>query len=112
MTRSGVLDGKAYKKGDTIILALVSALQADLDEGKPDIFTVFGDKRSKKCPYNTGRNPHACPATDMAMGNLLGIITALLQAGEIQTLPASLIWEISFKVEKTENPDHCKIPSD
>ena len=111
-TKPGVLGGKAYKKGDTIILALVSALQADLDAGKSDIFTVFGDYRDKKCPYNTGRNPHACPATDMAMGNLLGIITALLQAGEIQTLPASLIWEISFKVEKIENPDHCKVQSD
>ena len=109
-TKPGVLGGKAYNKGDTIILSLVSALQADLDAGQPDIFTVFGDYRDKKCPYNTGRNPHACPATDMAMGNLLGIITALLQAGEIQTLPASLIWEISFKVDKTEIPDHCKTP--
>lgn len=107
-TKPGVLGGKSYNKGDTIILSLVSALQADLDAGEPDIFTVFGDYRDKKCPYNTGRNPHACPATDMAMGNLLGIITALLQAGEIQTLPASLIWEISFKVEETEFPPHCK----
>jgi len=108
-TKSGVLGGKSYNKGDTIILSLASALQADLDAGSPDIFTVFGDYREKKCPYNTGRNPHACPATDMAMGNLLGIITALLQAGEIQTLPASLIWEISFKTKTSDFPEHCKV---
>jgi len=103
-TKPGKLGGKAYNAGDTVILSLASALQADLDTGTPDISTVFGDYRDKECPYNTGRNPHACPATDMAMGNLLGILTALLQAGAIQTLPASLIWQIDFEVSKAECP--------
>jgi hypothetical protein len=30
---------------------------------------------------------HACPAYEMAMGTMLGVLTALLRAGEIQALP-------------------------
>lgn len=93
--QSGEIAGKAYNKDDTIILSLASALQNDLDQGNPDISTVFGNYRDKNDPYNTGRNPHACPAMDMAMGSLLGIVTALLDAGNIQAMPASLIFEIS-----------------
>ena len=37
---------------------------------------------------------HACPAQDMAMGAIMGIMAALLDAGTIQALPASLIVKI------------------
>ena len=38
---------------------------------------------------------HACPAREMALGAIMGIMAALLDAGRIQALPASLIVRIS-----------------
>lgn len=73
------------KKGDLVILGLVSAAQRT-----GDVFSVFGGDRSR-----AGHPPHACPAYKMAMGGMAGIIAALLDSGRIQALPASLIVRIS-----------------
>jgi len=95
----GEIGDVRYKAGDTIILSLVSAMEADLEAGTPDINTVFGGKRTKDPIHGGGYNPegipHACPAKEMAMGALLGILAALMTSGRIQAMAASLILEIS-----------------
>lgn len=86
------------KKRDLVIVSLVSATQRSLrktPEGEVSI--VFGGKRS--LAYQPATNPnypvHACPAQKMAMGAIMGILAALLDAGRIQALPASLIVRVS-----------------
>jgi len=93
------------KKDDMVILSLVSATQASLEKEKEAVQTgkdagniresgvaiVFGGDRK----YGSKFPVHACPAQKMAMGGMLGIITALLEAGKIVAQPASLIIEIS-----------------
>ena len=106
------------KEGDLVVVSLVSASQRSLlpihgNDGEGDVSIVFGGQRDR------GRDPaaqgykleggqavpdadssdqfpvHACPAQDMAMGAIMGIMAALLDAGTIQALPASLIVKIS-----------------
>jgi len=88
------LEGHDIKEGDVVILGLVSATQAALDEGKPDITPIFGGKR--KALYQSRSEPvHACPAQEMVMASVLGILAAFLASGRIEALPASLIVRIS-----------------
>ena len=98
------------KAGDQVIVSLVSVAQRSLvrdPEGPGDVSIIFGGKR--ECPWqgeyglDDVGNPtvvprlqvHACPAQKMAMGAMMGILAALLEAGRIQALPASLILKIS-----------------
>ena len=85
-----------FYKGDMIILSLVSATQdRNYDsQDSTDVDVIFGGKRHKG-PENPEGNVHACPAQKMVMGSVLGFLTALLTAGRIQAMPASLILEIS-----------------
>lgn len=77
--------------GDLIILNLAAATQSQVKrEEVPNVDLVFGGDRKK-----TGHAPHACPGKDMAMGGMMGIIAAFLDSGRIQTLPASLIVQLS-----------------
>lgn len=93
-TKDGNLNGIAYKKGDLVILSLVSGSQSKQHQGIPNVDVIFGGKRSDGANNPEG-NPHACPAQKMVMGALLGCLTALLNVGRIQSMPASLIIEIS-----------------
>ena len=96
--KDGKLDGVPYKKGDMIILSSVSATLSDLDSGseknEESMNVIFGGKRTGG-RKNPGGNPHACPAKEMATGAMLAMLTALIESGRIQALPASLILEIS-----------------
>lgn len=100
------------KEGDMIITSLVSASQRALirdSSGAAGIDVIFGGKRTKGAQgyiYDDGKvrpDPaasdytpvHACPAQAMAMGGMKGILAALLEAGRIEALPASLILRIS-----------------
>ncbi|MFM9976989.1 MAG: hypothetical protein ACKVOP_02945 [Sphingomonadaceae bacterium] len=103
------------QEGDLLVVSLVSASQRSLlkfkagDTGAGDVAIVFGGNRTDAAqgyksengtvipdPDNNDRYPvHACPAQDMAMGAIMGIMAALLDAGTIQALPASLIVRIS-----------------
>ncbi len=107
--------GVAVKEGDLVIVSLVSASQASLDDTTTpdgDVSIVFGGQREKDGsaqgyvknedgtvlpdPAGDHSHPvHACPAQDMAMGAIMGIMAALLDAGTIQALPASMIVRIS-----------------
>jgi len=95
------------KRGDKIVVSLVSVAQRSLrnpdltDEDRVSI--IFGGNRvapwqDDYAPDGTlvyPENPvHACPAKKLAMGAMMGILAALLDAGEIQALPASLILKI------------------
>ena len=98
-TQDTELNGVSVKKGEMVILCLSAATQALVREKNPKVELIFGGYR--KDPYTgnplpPGQHPqHACPAMDMAMGGMLGILAALLDAGTIQALPASLIIGVS-----------------
>lgn len=85
------------QKGDLVILNLASATQKQLAEAEAkgeafDVDLVFGGKRAKG---EKPTAPHACPAMDMAMGGMMGILAAFLDSGRIQALPASLIVQLT-----------------
>lgn len=82
------------KEGDCIVLGLVSAMQASLGNGTPDITAVFGGNR-EKAHQDKGKPAHACPAQKMVMAMVYGILSALLDSGRIIAQPSSLIIEIS-----------------
>jgi deferrochelatase/peroxidase EfeB len=89
----------SVKERDIVVVSLVSAAQRSLHQTSDgDVSIVFGGKR--KAPYQSAvddiEHPvHACPAREMAMGAIMGIMAALLDAGRIQAMPASLIARIS-----------------
>jgi len=79
------------RKNDIIVLNLASATQSRLKRGEPsNVDLVFGGDRHK-----ASHPPHACPAMNMAMGSMMGIIAAFFDTGRIQALPASLIVQLS-----------------
>ncbi len=100
-------------EGDMVIVSLASASQGALcadPTGASGIDVIFGGRRAKGWqgyrlgddgavlpdPDASDEEPvHACPAQAMAMGGMKGILAALLEAGTIQALPASLILRIS-----------------
>lgn len=87
--------GTCVKKGDQIILALVSATQARLAAGKDlDVSIVFGGERDD-AQQSKGKPVHACPAYKLAMGTIMGATAALFDSGRIHALPASLIIKVS-----------------
>ncbi len=64
--------------GDRIVVSIVSATQECLINDDPDLYPIFGGKRSAT-PHPT----HACPGYEMAIGVMLGVLAGLL---EIATL--------------------------
>jgi Dyp-type peroxidase family len=87
------------REGDVLVVSLVAATQQSLEEvpERGDVSLVFGGTRA--CPNQTeSKDPthtvHACPAQKMAFGAIMGIMAALLEAGRIQALPASMIVKV------------------
>lgn len=70
--------------GDKIVVGIGSATQEDLaNDAPPEVFPIFGGNR------NAPQAPtHACPGYAMAMGVLLGTISALLEAGTLYPTPS------------------------
>jgi hypothetical protein len=93
-TCDAVLGGVEIQAGDTVILGLVSAMQASVAAGVPDVTPVFGGARTKAM-QDPGDPIHACPARNMVMASVLGILSALLDSGRIEAQPSSLIVKIS-----------------
>lgn len=87
------LGGVDAVPGDKIVVGIVSATQEDLASNPlPNVFAVFGgDRRSANAPT------HACPAYSMAMGVLLGMLSALLEAGTLSPTPAPLTLILAAK---------------
>jgi len=83
-------------RGDLVILGLSAATQSNLRKGNNDVSVVFGGTRKLSCGSpNPDTTLHACPAQDLALGGMTGILAALLDVGRIKALPAALIVEIS-----------------
>lgn len=83
-------------RGDLVILGLSAATQSNLRKGNNDVSVVFGGTRKLPCGNpNPDTTLHACPAQDLALGGMTGILAALLDVGRIKALPAALIVEIS-----------------
>ena len=80
------LGGTRVAKYDRIVVGIGSATQEDLNAGRVDVFPVFGGNR--KAPGRAYPPTHACPAYDMAMGVLLGIVSQLLEMGTLRPTPS------------------------
>lgn len=110
ITNASKSESVSVKRGDMVIVSLVGASQQSLfrnpaDPG--DVSPIFGGKRKAAAQGYDHDNPggpfepdprypvHACPAQDMAMGAMMGVLAALLEAGRIEALPAALILKIS-----------------
>jgi Dyp-type peroxidase family len=93
-TKDTKLGETDVKKGDLVILGLVSAMQESLVQGAADVTAVFGGNR-QQAHQAIGEPLHACPAQKMVMASVLGILSALLDSGRIEAQPSSLIIKIS-----------------
>ena len=93
VVRSKRLGRYRLAPGDFLILGLVSATHQTLEDGKPDVCPIFGGRRVAAIQPNDAPF-HACPAQDMVMASLMGILAALLQSGSIKAQAAALIVEI------------------
>ena len=73
--------------GDVLVLALVSATQQGIEQGRRDAVPVFGGQRDV-APHPT----HACPGYRAAMGAMLGFASALVDLpGALRPGPAPLL---------------------
>jgi hypothetical protein len=84
----------AVQPGERIVVGIVSATQEALAGGEVDVYPVFGGKRSAG-EATEGDPTHACPAYKAAMGVLLGMISALLDAGTLRPHPMPLVVVLS-----------------
>lgn len=93
-TRGHRLGGMDIAQGERIFISIVSALAEDAAAGITDVYPVFGGNREPK----DGASPpmHACPAYKAAMGTMLGMLSALLESGRIETLPAPLLVKLGL----------------
>lgn len=78
------LQGVALREGDRLIVGIASATQADLAAQVRDHYTVFGGSRTPGDWPGEAAPRHACPGYSMGMGVLLGLISALLDAGTLR----------------------------
>ncbi len=85
-TRAHRLGNVVVQPQEMIILAIASATLDDLNRNNTEVDTIFGNKKG------AAQHPlHACPAYDMAIGTMLGVLTALFEVGQIEALPAPLL---------------------
>lgn len=84
--QSADLNGTTVEEGDIVIAGLVSATMEDAGRGDVNVAPVFGGDRSAAV-----HPVHACPGQKFAMGTMLGILSALLECGRIEAMPAPLI---------------------
>jgi hypothetical protein len=91
-TKNHKLGGLKIKKDERLFVGIVSATLQDRAAGGHDVYPIFGGNRR---PKDGGPRPrHACPAHRMAMGTLMGILTALLDKGSIEPLTAPLMIDL------------------
>ncbi|NUZ05898.1 hypothetical protein [Piscinibacter koreensis] len=80
----------AVRRGDIVVLGLVSAMHERLAGGDDDVHAMFGGDRAQD-PHPT----HACPGYKAAMGVLLGVFAALMDVKEVmRPSPASLAFTL------------------
>ena len=65
----------AVNPGDIVVAGAISAMQQNLQEGRPDIHHAFGgNRRAKDHPT------HACPGADPALAVMIGFFSALVES--------------------------------
>jgi cytochrome P450 len=74
----GTIGACPVKKGDTVIVGLGSSVKVS----NASKMLIFGGERT-----GPDRTIHACPGYGMAVGVMLGCITALLTAGALRPTP-------------------------
>ena len=98
-TRRHKLGGVDIEDGDRVFIGIVSAVAEDANAGVADVFPIFGGNRSAdKAPL------HACPAYKFAIGTMLGILAALMDAVTVEALPAPLLVRIRGRGQAPGNP--------
>ena len=85
-TRDVDLGGVRIAAGERVVLSIAAATQDMTSRGELSIAPVFGGMRSQAV-----HPTHACPGYEMAMGVLLGMMAALLQAGTLAPAPHPLM---------------------
>ena len=78
------LQGVDLREGDRLIVGIASATQADLVAGVRDHYTVFGGSRTPGDWPGEAAPRHACPGYSMGFGVMLGLVSALLDAGTLR----------------------------
>jgi hypothetical protein len=89
-TRSARLGDVEVDEGDRIVLSIASVVQELAEKGEDNVYPMFGGNRKETNPPT-----HACPGYEMGLGATLGILTAVLAAGEFAPNPAPLVVEFS-----------------
>lgn len=79
------LAGVDIREGDRLVVGIASATQADLAAGNRDHYTVFGGSRTAGDWPGEAAPLHACPGYSMGMGVMLGLFSALLDAGTLRS---------------------------
>lgn len=69
----------AVREGDRVVIGIISATQQIATPTSPDHYVMFGGDAAA-----AGHPLHACPGYEMAMGTLLGVFHALLEAGALR----------------------------
>jgi hypothetical protein len=77
-TKEVLLGDLRVRAGERVVLSIAAATQEMLGGGKISVAPVFGGLRSQAV-----HPTHACPGYEMAMGVMLGMLAALLQAGTL-----------------------------
>jgi hypothetical protein len=78
VTAPTTLGGISLAYGDRVVIGMAGVTREIESSGRVDVMPVFGGNRAKP------RHPtHACPGYDLAMGVLLGMLTAVLERGEM-----------------------------
>lgn len=86
------LGGETLAVGEEVAVSIVSATQAHLAAGRIDDTAIFGGTRGANGPT------HACPGYEMAIGTMLGILAAILDAGMLRAGPLPLTVGITAPV--------------
>jgi Dyp-type peroxidase family len=89
--RTGSIGPVNVRVGDTVVVSLVSALQEGLLEDKRCPHIVFGGDREAAIE----RPAHSCPGRQMAMGVMLGFLTALMETVSMRPALSPMALRIS-----------------
>ena len=83
------LDGTPIAAGSTVVVGVMSGCHEQIEQGIRSTHTIFGGDYANKA---TAKAPiHACPGQPMAIGVLLGMISALLEYGSWDPSPVPLV---------------------
>ena len=95
----------AVKKGKRVVLIMSGATHEALDHGKPDVGIVFGGNRDdtpRAASAQSERHPtHACPGSHIAIGVLLGFLSAVFHIGTCAPTPS----QFTIKVNRPDPYD-------